>query len=266
MRKNNCRISIVTTVYNGEKYIAETIESVISQSYPHFEYVIIDSCSTDLTAEICKSFRDDRIKYMNIKDSGIYEGMNNGIGFCSGDVVGIINADDYYRSSSVFQQIADTYNEADNSLYYYGDCDYVDENNNYITTHFVAESGALAHPAVFVKRSTYLRYGLYRTSYKVFSDAHYFNAIIPRRSGKKIDSVIAVMRAGGESSRLNLRNIKELARLRRDLGVHPAYITAELVRNSGIIFLQHILPRKIFLAVRSVYRRGRKFLKPTSPL
>ena len=100
---NHVRFSIVTPVYNGEASIARTIQSILDQTVPPYEYNIVDGASTDRTVEICNSYREQfaekRIRYYVIseRDQGIYDGMNKGIRRSEGDFIGIINADDWYE-------------------------------------------------------------------------------------------------------------------------------------------------------------------------
>ena len=94
-------VSIVTVVYNGEAFLERTIKSVLAQNWPNIEYVIVDGGSTDGTLKIIKKY-EDRIAYWNsAKDKGIYDAMNKGISLCTGEWVGLINADDWYEEDTV---------------------------------------------------------------------------------------------------------------------------------------------------------------------
>ena len=101
------RFSIVTPVYNGEAFIARTIQSVLDQTAPPFEYNIVDGGSTDRTVEICNSYQQQfaekgiRYQVVSERDHGIYDGMNKGIRRSSGDFIGIINADDWYEKTAL---------------------------------------------------------------------------------------------------------------------------------------------------------------------
>ncbi len=103
----NMRFSIITPVYNGEKTIARTIESVLNQTYLPYEYYIIDGASTDRTVQIAneynEAFRKEGIIFSIVseKDNGIYDAINKGIKLCSGDFVGIINSDDWYEHTAI---------------------------------------------------------------------------------------------------------------------------------------------------------------------
>lgn len=106
------KISIVTATFNSEATIADTINSVLSQDYKDIEYIIVDGGSTDGTMEIVKSKIQEfgnRLKYISEKDKGIYDAMNKGIRMASGEIVGILNSDDYYTSSDVLSTYAEVF-------------------------------------------------------------------------------------------------------------------------------------------------------------
>ena len=94
-------ISIVTVVFNGEATIAKTIESVIGQDYPNWEYIIIDGGSSDRTVEIIASYQDYITHWISEADSGIYDAMNKGIELAQGEIIGIINSGDWYSQNSL---------------------------------------------------------------------------------------------------------------------------------------------------------------------
>ena len=92
----NPKLSIITVVLNGEKYLEETIKSVLNQQYKNFEYIIIDGGSTDGTLEIIKRYNDELEYWISEKDKGIYDAFNKGMILAKGDYVGIVNSDDVY--------------------------------------------------------------------------------------------------------------------------------------------------------------------------
>lgn len=116
-------ISIITVSFNSEKTIKRTIESVLNQSYDNYEYIIIDGGSKDNTLEIIKSYQDKfiqkgiRYHFISEKDKGIYDAMNKGIALSQGDIVGLINSDDYY-SENALQVVADSYLKDDFDVFY----------------------------------------------------------------------------------------------------------------------------------------------------
>ena len=98
------KVSIITACFNSEKTIKTTIESVLHQTYSNIEYIIIDGKSSDSTIEIVKEYMPlfrGRLRYISEKDNGIYDAMNKGIRLSKGDVIGIINSDDFYELDAV---------------------------------------------------------------------------------------------------------------------------------------------------------------------
>ena len=104
MKENNIKVSIITVCFNSEKTIRRTIESVLYQTYPNIEYIIVDGKSTDGTVDIVKEYLpafQKRLRYVSERDKGIYDAMNKGIRLSAGDVIGIINSDDFYEPDAV---------------------------------------------------------------------------------------------------------------------------------------------------------------------
>jgi glycosyltransferase involved in cell wall biosynthesis len=94
-------VSIITVVYNGEKYLQQTIDSVRNQTYTNIEYIIIDGGSTDRTIDIIKKNRTVISKWVSEPDHGLYDAMNKGIKMASGELIGMINSDDWYELKAV---------------------------------------------------------------------------------------------------------------------------------------------------------------------
>lgn len=159
---NSVKVSIVTVSYNSAATIARTIESILDQtSYP-YEYIIQDGQSTDNTLEICESYRErmesNGIKYQIVsdKDAGIYDAMNKGIAITSGDVVGMINSDDWYEDNAI-EVVSKTYIE-DSFDYMYADLRVVNGEKVHIKKSKMDKfpsSRHWNHPTMFVKRSVY---------------------------------------------------------------------------------------------------------------
>ncbi|MBT5492608.1 glycosyltransferase, partial [bacterium] len=99
------KISIITVVWNNKATIKDAIDSVLSQTHKDIEYIIIDGASSDGTIEIVKSYGDKITKFVSEPDKGLYDAMNKGISLCSGDVVGILNSDDFYIDEFVISKV-----------------------------------------------------------------------------------------------------------------------------------------------------------------
>ena len=125
------KISVITATFNSGRTVRDTIESVLGQTYNDIEYIIVDGKSHDNTMEIVRGYEPrfgGRLRWVSESDKGIYDAMNKGLTMAKGDVVGILNSDDFYTSTDVLEQVAKAM--ADERVdAVYGDVHYVDANN-----------------------------------------------------------------------------------------------------------------------------------------
>ena len=121
-------ISIITAVHNNREFIADAIESVLSQRYPHIEYIVIDGASDDGTVEIIKRYEDKISKFISEPDNGIYDALNKGLKIASGDVIGFLHSDDFYSDEFVIEKIAVMFSSEDVQAVY-SDLAYVNRKN-----------------------------------------------------------------------------------------------------------------------------------------
>lgn len=205
------KISIVTPAFNSAKTIRHTIESVAKQTHPNVEYIIVDGGSKDTTAKIVAQYPGVVDIFISEPDKGVYDAMNKGIRAASGDIIAILNSDDFYTHSYVLEQIANAFLESGADSVY-GDLQYVDQHNPHqVIRHW--ESGAFQrqnflsgwmppHPAFFVKRAVYQRYGLFNLSLKNSADYELMLRFLykHRVSTTYVSDVLVRMRAGGLSN------------------------------------------------------------------
>jgi glycosyltransferase involved in cell wall biosynthesis len=168
------KISIITPSFNSEKTIEKTILSVIHQSHQFpLEYIIIDGASTDGTCEIIKKYVDYINIFISEPDNGAYDAMNKGINFASGDIIGIINSDDWYNNG-VIQIVEQEFINPNIDILYSPIDNYYQ--NEYIATFVPGDLEKLPirftlnHPSCFIKKSAYNLVGLYNTKYKIAAD------------------------------------------------------------------------------------------------
>jgi glycosyltransferase involved in cell wall biosynthesis len=163
-------VSIVTIVYNGEQYLEQTIQSVLQQTYPHIEYIVIDGGSKDNSVDIIKKYQSRIAYWVSEKDEGVSDAFNKGIGKAKGEIIGLINADDWYEPYTV-EKVVHAMEQADvafGDLRYYknGEKDMV-----VIGSHdFLPNEMSVNHPTVFVKSSCYKKYGMFMPDYKYAMD------------------------------------------------------------------------------------------------
>lgn len=230
-------ISIITATFNSAKTLKDTIQSVLRQTNKDFEYLIIDGGSTDETIDIVKSYESEfsgRLKWVSEKDQGIYDAMNKGIKMASGDVVGILNSDDYFTSDDILQTVADAFKCQEIDAIY-GDIHFIRDGNpqkciRYYSSRmfrpFWLRFGFMpAHPSFYCKREVYERAGGYRLDYAIGSD---YDMMVRLFKQYKIVSCyinkdFVTMRTGGASTR-NVQSrhtlIKENVRACRDNGIY----------------------------------------------
>lgn len=163
-------VSIVTIVFNGETYLEQTIKSVLNQTYPKIEYIIIDGGSKDKTPEIIKKYSKSLAYWISEKDNGVSDAFNKGIARCSGEIIGLINSDDWYEPSAVENVVLlmEKYEVAYGNLRYWKNeqKDMIVEGNHDV----LSMEMTLNHPTVFVKSSCYKKYGGFNPDYRFAMD------------------------------------------------------------------------------------------------
>lgn len=176
------KISIITATYNSGETIRDTLESVLSQIYPDFEHIIIDGKSHDDTITICREYEkkyDGRLRIISERDKGIYDAMNKGLRMATGEIVGILNSDDFYSNPNVLSTIAEEFDRKDIDAVY-GDIHFVAPNEltkcvRYYSSRFFQRWMMVfgyqpAHPSFYCRRVCYEQYGLFDTSFKIAAD------------------------------------------------------------------------------------------------
>lgn len=207
------KISIITATYNSARTLRDTIESVLNQTYDNIEYIVVDGGSKDDTLDIIKEYEpkfNGRMRWISEKDNGIYDAMNKGIGLASGEVVGILNSDDFFTSNLSIENIVRGFDS--NIDMVYGDLHFVNPNDlnkciRYYSSKIFKSKlmrfGFMpAHPTCYIRKDIYNRYDLYNTKYKIASDfellLRYIFIIKIRIKYLPIDLV--TMRTGGAST------------------------------------------------------------------
>ncbi len=205
------KISIITVAYNAEKTIEDTIKSVINQTYSNIEYIVIDGQSKDATLDVCRKFESNITKLVSEPDKGIYDAMNKGIALATGDVIGILNSDDFYANESVISKIVTLFDQK-NVDGVYADLVYVDPvNTDKIIRKWVSgpfQKGAFLkgwmppHPTFFVRKDCYKKYGDYSLELKSAADYEMMLRLIHKHEINLgyLNEVIVKMRAGGVSN------------------------------------------------------------------
>ncbi|MBO5186077.1 MAG: glycosyltransferase [Prevotella sp.] len=213
------KISIITITYNSAATVRDTIASVLAQTYRDIEYIVVDGNSSDSTQDILEKALpafEGRMRYISEPDRGIYDAMNKGINMCTGDVIGILNSDDYYTSDDVVGRIADEFSRRDIDAVY-GDIHFIkdgepDKITRYYSSKlfrpFLLRFGFMpAHPSFYVRKHVYANYGGYATDYKIAADYDMMVRLFHKHRIKAgyISKDFVTMRTGGLSTK-NVKN------------------------------------------------------------
>ena len=233
----NFKVSIITVSYNSISTISDTIKSVLSQTYPDIEYIIIDGSSTDGTIDLIKSFGDSISKFISEPDNGMYDAINKGVRLATGYIIGILNSDDFFYDNNVIQKVAGAF--MDNKIdAVFGDAQFVDPirtskivryySSKYFNNSRFKFGFMPAHPSFYVKRELFEKLGFYKVDYKIAADFELLVRFlyINHLKYRYLEMPFLSMRTGGVSNKSILSKYilnKEIARACRENGIRTNY-------------------------------------------
>jgi glycosyltransferase len=204
------KISIITATYNSAATVRDTLACIAGQQYANIEHIIVDGLSKDNTLEIVKEF-PHVAKVISEKDKGIYDAMNKGVQLATGDIVGILNSDDFYSSPAVLEKVAAAFQDTAVEAVY-GDLQYVKQDNVQLVIR-TWKSGKFEkrylyygwmppHPTFFVRRHIYDKCGLFNTTLRSAADYELMLRVLLKYDtcAQYIPEVLVKMRAGGASN------------------------------------------------------------------
>ena len=207
------KISIITITLNSELTIADTLNSVLSQTYNNIEHIIVDGGSSDSTLSIIKKYPNKNKKIFVRKKTNIYQAMNVGIKKSTGKFIAILNSDDFYQNNNIIENIVKDIKKHPNTKIFFGNLVYFKNNDYYkIVRYYPATNfsswmikyGIMPpHPASFIHREIYNKYGLYKEDFDIASDFDLFLRFLflHKLNFKIIERTIVRMRTGGVSGR-----------------------------------------------------------------
>jgi glycosyltransferase involved in cell wall biosynthesis len=213
------KVSIITVTYNSAKYVEDCINSIIRQSYPQIEYIVVDGNSTDGTLDIIKKFSPHISKWISEEDGGMYDALNKGMRLATGDIVGILNSDDVLASADVISEIVRCFKE-NNIDSLYGDLVYVEPNDLQKVLRFwkglpydrkrFNYGWMPAHPTFYIRRELVDNYGGYESHYFTAADFEFMARYLYRFkiSSYYLPKLIVKMRAGGASNESFSRRLR----------------------------------------------------------
>jgi len=239
MQADNPFISIITPTLNSSKYIRETIDSVNNQSYRNFEHIFIDGGSTDNTIPIIKKYSKKR-RIVSEPDKGISDAFNKGIRLAKGEIVGIINSDDYY-AENIFQHIINAYVDSDKFSILHGSmCLIGIKKNRFIRprpfpgfTFYI--DMPVYHPTVFVPKKIYDDIGIFDLKYKYSMDFDFL--LRASKKGckfKNINKIISYFRFGGVANTNALKCHKEVLNSQLENNLNPVVCRATYLSKIAV--------------------------------
>ena len=248
------KISIVTVCYNSAATITRTLQSVAAQNWPAIEHIVVDGASTDATMSIINAHRSSLAAVMSEPDRGVYDAMNKGVALATGDVIVFLNADDYYIDNEVISRVA-TAMQAEQLDALYGDVAFFRAGESgklvrrYNSGQFrptrIASGWMPAHPALFVRRELFDRFGLFRTDYRIAGDFEFVARAFKdgRLRYRHIPRILVNMRLGGASTSgwksFALLN-SEVIRACRENGIRTSW--ARIMMKYPLKILEFIRP------------------------
>ncbi len=212
--------SIITVCFNSEKTIERTIRSVLEQSLQDYEYIIVDGASKDRTMDIVRRYEPlfkGRMRWSSEPDHGIYDAMNKGIKTASGELVGIVNSDDYYEKNAL-EKIAEAYDGYEYSVIY-GMLRTISGGKEvcvYLKNHEFLEKDMIAHPTCFIAKQIYGKYGEYSLKYPYSADYEFMLRIKKQEEVRftKVYDIISNFSIDGASG--SVRAYRDTLRLLHD--------------------------------------------------
>jgi glycosyltransferase involved in cell wall biosynthesis len=204
---NHMQVSIITVTYNAKDSLEQTMQSVFSQTYPGIEYILIDGGSTDGTVNIIKKYESKISLWISERDQSIYDAMNKGIRLAKGELIGMINAGDYYEPDAVERMVEAALQHSDYDIFH-GNINLLNEDGSFFKlkkpnpdlSQFY-KGMSLFHPTLFVRRAVYKKkIGLYDIHFKIAADFDFILRNYLDGTGfYYLDSVIANFKQGGIS-------------------------------------------------------------------
>lgn len=228
------KVSIITSCFNREDTIRSCIESVLKQDYPDIEYIVVDGASKDSSLTVINEYKNKISKIISEPDKGMYEGINKGLRFATGDIIGLVHSDDFLYSPQTISHIVEKFRKTD-ADFLYGNGLFVNpENTDKVVRNWLAGSYRLwkvrhgwlpLHPTCYISRKIMIKRGYYNETYKIAADSDLlFRYLLGGDlSVVYLDEYIVRMRMGGLSTDSAKRKQmwEEDVRMYRSHGISP---------------------------------------------
>lgn len=205
------KVSIITSCFNREATIVDTIHSVLAQTYPDIEYIVIDGASTDGSLAVINQYKDRIATIVSEPDHGMYEGVNKGLRRATGDIVGLMHSDDFFYAPDTVEHIVRLFEQTGADLVYGNGLFVNTADTNKVVRNWISgryskskmRRGWLPlHPTVYVRRECLERLGLYDESFKIAADSDWLIRYMYEGNLRiaYLDEYVVKMRMGGLST------------------------------------------------------------------
>lgn len=233
------KISIITVVFNRVKTVERAIQSVLNQCYGDIEYIIIDGASTDGTLDVIEKYKDRIHTIVSEKDKGMYDALNKGIKSATGDIVGILHADDEFADETIIQQVVDVFLQNKHTDCIYGDVGFVKEEDPQKIVRYYSSAifhprlfkyGFMpAHPTFFCYKKFFELYGFYRTDLEIAADFDLLLRYLKKFTLQSvyIPQMLVRMNMGGKSTKglsSTIRINKEIKQILKEHKMPSGYL------------------------------------------
>jgi len=201
------KVTIVTVVFNCAGFIEDCIQSVLSQQYQDIEYLVIDGGSTDGTLTILKKY-STKLSIHSESDLSMYDGLNKGIGYAKGDIIGMLNADDMLASPDIISSVVNCFRRTSCDLLY-GNLNFICRadksqvtriwNSGIFNKSKIHQGWMAPHPTMYIKKEIFLKYGKYSLSFGNCADYELILRLFYKEEIRCyfLNRVMVIMRAGG---------------------------------------------------------------------
>lgn len=245
MVKDRVTVTIITVCYNSAATIERTLKSVLQQTYDNYEYIIIDGNSTDDTLAIVEKYKllfQGKMKVFSEPDEGIYDAMNKGINKATGQLIGLLNSDDYYEPDAISVMVKAWSKTKEKYMILYGyqrNLQKDKEESVVLYHHDFLDKQMITHPTCFVTKQVYEDFGVFDTSYRSSADYEFMLRIYHEGKVifKPVYEVITNFQTGGMSS--SQKGYRETATLQYQYGAISRFRFWKIMIKSRIYELVH---------------------------
>lgn len=267
--KTCMKISVITPTFNSEKYIEQNVQSVLEQTYPDFEQIIVDKLSRDATLQLVRkeyasNGLTEKLVMVHGSDRGISDAFNKGIAAASGEIIACLNSDDYYFSEDVFQKVTDAFADEE-ILFVHGNIYFEDEKygSNIRKPLMCKVQAAMPfnHPAMFVRKKCFEAVGFFDTSFRYAMDFEIVCRMLNRipdffNKGFYLNgSPLVYMRGGGASWLKEKESVLEVKLALQKNGFWNASASYYYVLRRSRIILKSFLDKTGLLLLVKFWRK-----------